>query len=365
MTLITCSACGKPYPDDQIPFRCDCGGSFDFLRLPAFSMDSSTKSQGLAKYASLLALPENAELITLGEGATPLLPCGIEGNEIFLKMESQNPTGSYKDRGTAVLVSFLRSRGVNFAVEDSSGNAGASFAGYCARAGIRAQVYVPASASGVKRIQIEAYGAQLVSVPGPRLEAAKAVLKAAEQGAVYASHAWMPFGLSGIATISYEMVEQLGQVPGTVIAPVGHGGLLYGIMKGFKSMANAGAIPYEPFYVGVQSEGCDPVADAFRRNSVEMRAIEQQETLAEGVKVAQPVRAKAILERLGGEKGQVISIREEHLRKAWLQSALCGFFMEPTSALAWAAFTSSPEDFKSPVVAVITGSGYKSNIPHL
>jgi threonine synthase len=363
MPVVACSNCGKPYPDQRTPFCCDCGGSFDYAVFPHYSSATQNASQGLGRYRSMLGLTENEQLVSLGEGNTPLIQTSLNNHEVFLKMESQNPTGSYKDRGTAVLVSFLKSRGVTFAVEDSSGNAGASFAGYCARAGIKAQVYVPDSASGPKRTQIEEYGAQLVEVPGPRSEAAKAVQQAAEKGAVYASHAWMPFGLCGIATIAYELYEQLGLVPGTVIAPVGHGGLLYGIMHGFESMFKSGAIKREPYYVGVQAQGCEPVADAFRRGSTKIREVNLFDTVAEGVKVSQPARAEAILQKLLDKRGRVVTIGETELKNAWRQSAHHGFFMEPTSALVWAALTNFPEDFKSPVVAVITGSGYKSNIP--
>ncbi|MBA3072919.1 MAG: pyridoxal-phosphate dependent enzyme, partial [Anaerolineae bacterium] len=253
MAIIECSKCHKIYPINQTPFQCECGGSFDYAEFPAFSEDLIDHSiYRMTKYNRLFGFEQDFGLVTLGEGNTPLLSTTINGSEVFCKMESHNPTGSYKDRGSAVLVSFLNSRGVRFAVEDSSGNAGASFAGYCARAGIKARVYVPESASGPKRMQIERYGAELVRVPGPRSEAAKAVLKAVNAGAVYASHAWMPFGLTGIATIAYEIVEQLGNVPETLIAPVGHGGLLYGIMRGFESMNKARRIPHEPYYIGVQ-----------------------------------------------------------------------------------------------------------------
>jgi len=229
MDNVRCTRCGKPYPKTGAPFRCECGGIFDFIDLPAFSRNEIDPSEhGLWKYHRLIGFDSNVQRVTLGEGDTALLPLSINGEEVFLKLEYQNPTASYKDRGSAVLISFLNSRGVTYAVEDSSGNAGASFAAYAARAGIRGRVYVPSTASGPKRAQIEAYGAELVEVPGPRSEAARAVLAETEKGIVYASHAAMPFGLAGIATIAYEIVQQLGQAPGTIIAPIGHGGLMYG-----------------------------------------------------------------------------------------------------------------------------------------
>lgn len=363
MTKIACSQCHQEYPADKLPYQCECGGTYDYVEFPAYDNELVDQAQfGMSKYASLFGLDQGCDWVTLGEGNTPLLATQLNGIEVFCKMESHNPTGSYKDRGTAVLVSFLKSRGVGFAVEDSSGNAGASFAGYCARAGINARVYVPETASGPKRMQIERYGAELVRVPGERSEAARAVLQAANSGAVYASHAWMPFGLTGIASIAYEIVEQLGQVPGTIVAPVGHGGLLYGIMRGFESMVKAGHIPNEPYYLGVQSSGCAPVERAFRNNSLQITDVPLSDTAAEGVKVAQPARGSAILERMSNGKGSMIAIDEDSLMASWRQSAKQGVYMEPTSALVWAAIRQNLQDFKSPVVAVITGSGYKSTI---
>jgi threonine synthase len=363
MTKIACQKCQTEYPDDRIPYKCECGGLFDYADFPAYSENFVNHSSfGMMKYSKLFGLNEVSDWVTLGEGNTPLLQTSVNGSKIFCKMESHNPTGSYKDRGSAVLVSFLKSRGVNFAVEDSSGNAGASFAGYSARADLKARVYVPESASGPKKLQIERYGAELVSVPGLRSEAAKAVLSATQAGVVYASHAWMPFGLTGIATIAYEIVEQFGQVPGTLVAPVGHGGLLYGIMRGFESMTKAGNIPQEPFYVGVQSNGCSPVTLAYSHQSTQIVDVPNYETAAEGVKVAQPARGSSILERMKAGKGKMISIDENSLLDAWRISASQGFYMEPTSALVWAVIQQNIKDFKTPVVAIITGSGYKSTI---
>jgi len=219
---------------------------------------------GYWRYRHAFGLPPAASFVSLGEGNTPLLWDDFSGRMLGLKLESLNPSGSYKDRGSAVLLSFLKSRGVTAAVEDSSGNAGASFAAYAARAQVTGRVYVPESASGPKRQQIEMYGAELMRIPGPRSEAARAVMAEVEQGVPYASHAYLPFGLAGIATIAYEIYEQMGRtVPGTIIAPVGHGGLLLGIVRGFQTLEAAGLIKSQPYYVGVQAAACDPVVRAF------------------------------------------------------------------------------------------------------
>jgi threonine synthase len=125
-------------------------------------MDENRKSPGIWCYRNQFGLPDSAPLITLGEGRTPLIWVDIAGNRVALKSDHLNPTGSFKDRGSAILASFLRDRGTDLAVEDSSGNAGASFAAYATRSGIDARIYVPESTSGPKITQIEAYGAEIV-----------------------------------------------------------------------------------------------------------------------------------------------------------------------------------------------------------
>lgn len=363
MTGVFCTQCGKPYPNTGTPFRCECGGIFDYLEFPQFEpakVDQQERS--LWRYRSMLGLDPAASPVTLGEGNTDLVTLNEQFPGVFCKLEYQNPTGSYKDRGTAVLTSFLRSRHVEYAVEDSSGNAGASFAAYAARAGLRARVYVPESASGPKRSQIEAYGAELVPVAGARSNAAAAVQMEASRGAAYASHAFMPFGLTGIATIAYEIVEQLGEVPGSVISPVGHGGLLYGMMRGFGAMTAAKFIAKEPFYLGVQSAACNPVARAYLDHYGEIQEKPSGETVAEGVKVSNPARGSAILSHIQSTGGKMIDIEEEQLLQAYHDLARMGFYVEPTSALTYAAMQQEIAILSKPLVLILTGVGFKTKI---
>ncbi len=298
--------------------------------------------------------------ITLGEGNTPLLHTEFGGRQLFLKMESQNPTGSYKDRGTVTLMDFLISRGVKAVVEDSSGNAGASLAAYAARAGIRASIFAPESTSGPKRTQIERYGSELVLIPGPRSAASDAVLEAVKGGRVYASHAYMPFGLPGIATIAFEVVEQLGCAPKTIIAPVGHGGLLYGIMLGFESLLAAGMIDRLPWYVGVQPENCAPLVRTFREDKYLISEIVPKRTTAEGTSVTNPSRAEAILERMYAGQGVFEEASEDDIVKGYLSLAQNGIYCEPTSALSLIPVLNDKIGYEGPVVAIITGSGLKA-----
>ncbi len=362
MMHIWCSNCHNPYPEDRNPHICPCGGIYDYGQFPAFSGDQILQDQqGMWKYLPMFGLKNNAPIVTLGEGNTPLLSGTINGKPVLFKMEGQNPTGSFKDRGTAVLVSFLLSRGVVEAVEDSSGNAGASFAAYAAKVGMKATIYAPESTSGPKRTQIEMHGAQLMRIPGPRAEAAKAVLQAVERGSIYASHAYMPFGLAGYATIAYELHSSLKVAPGTIIAPVGHGGLMYGLMLGFEALLNAGEINRLPFFVGVQPENCAPMTAAFQNRGIENKNLSILPTLAEGASVAAPVHSASILNRMLTGAGVMLSASEKEISEAYRYLANKGIYCEPTSSLSIIPLLNDKIEFNGPVVCVMTGSGYKTN----
>ena len=301
-------------------------------------------------------------MVSLGEGSIPLIPAQFGGRTVWLKMESQNPTGSYKDRGSAVLLSQLCARGVTQAVEDSSGNAGASYAAYAARAGVQARVFVPESASGPKRGQIEAYGADLVAVSGPRSAAAAAVLEEVSAGAVYASHAYLPFGLPGIATIAYELQAQVDGPVGTVIAPAGHGGLLLGVLRGFEALLQSGQIKGLPFFVGVQAAQCAPMAAAFESGLEAIETATEGPTLAEGVRVRRPSRVGSILQFLRDQypgSGIVTGIPEERILPAYHAMARAGIHVEPTSALAWAALEQLVGKVPEPIILILSGAGLK------
>jgi threonine synthase len=299
-------------------------------------------------------------MVSLGEGDTPLVMAETLGRQVAFKLEYLNPTGSFKDRGTAPLAAMLLSRGVAEAVEDSSGNAGASFAAYAARAGIKARVFVPDYASGPKRAQIEAYGAELVRILGPRSEAAQAVRRAADEGAVYASHALLPFGLPGIATIAYELFDQLGQAPGTVVAPVGHGSLLLGIARGFEALKAAGVVESLPKLVGVQARACAPLWAVATMGAAGLAWMTEGVTLAEGVRVRQPVRGDELLNAVQGSGGTFVAVEEEEILPGRDKLAGLGLFVEPTSALPWSALEQLGDQIPDPVVVVLSGSGLKS-----
>lgn len=322
----------------------------------------------LWRYQAALSLPEGATRVTLGEGWTPLVATEWDGRPVHLpvqlKAEHLNPTGSFKDRGAAVLVTALKATDVRAVVEDSSGNAGAALAAYAARAGLRATVYVPAHASPLKQAQIAAYGAEVVPVDGPRAEAARAVRRAAGEGAVYASHVYSPLYLQGMKTIAFELWEQLGsRVPTSVVVPVGHGGLLLGLSLGFGELLAAGLVERPPRLFGVQAQACAPLAHAWERGAAHVAPVEEGETVAEGVRIAAPPWGRAVLAAVRGSDGGVVALHDGETLAAQRKLAHQGIYVEPTSALAVAALDRLRDRLGDVPVVVLTGSGFKSPPP--
>jgi len=360
--MILCRVCHKPFPIDIFPHRCpDCGGLFGFS--PGLDFKSEEISLGLPgiwRYRMGFSLPDDAPVISLGEGNTPLIWSTVHDKKIGFKMESQNPTGSFKDRGTAVLMSWLKAAGIKEAVEDSSGNAGASFAAYASRAGIRGKVYIPASASGPKRRQIESYGSEVFPIPGPRSNAAEAVLKEVGSGAIYASHAYLPHGTAGIASLAYELLEEIGSAPGAVIMPVGHGSLLLGIALGFQALLEAGSISDLPKLIGVQAAVCAPLYKALQTDSQEIIPVPGKKTLAAGVSISDPFHGREVLAAIRRSGGSILAVEESDILKAQAQLADLGFYVEMTSGLIWSGLEQIHESLPEPIVCIITGHGLKN-----
>ncbi len=356
--VFKCTNCGRSYGLDFGGAGCPvCGGVLDLSQPLLFDAKQiDTGAQGLWRYRHAFPLPDSAQPVSLGEGGTPLVTVDLDSRRVAFKLECLQPTGSFKDRGMAVLFSALRAAGVTEAIEDSSGNAGASFAGYAARSGLRARVFVPEAAAGPKRAQIAAYGAEVVAVPGPRSRAAEAALAAVQAGAHYASHVYNPIGLAGNATAAYEIWEQVGRAPETVVLPVGHGTLLLGLHCGFKALLAAGLIDRLPRLVGVQALACAPIWAVQRYGREGLAMVSEAETVAEGIRVVRPIRGDAVLAAISESGGAMLAVDEAGIRAGHIALARMGLYVELTSAVVWEALSQVPGD----VVAILTGSGLKT-----
>ncbi len=357
---VRCTECGQEFSLTTRQWRCDCGGVFELAERPRFRPELiDRKVSSLWRYRAMLPDLNPESIISLGEGWTPLVPARAYGIEFLAKLEFLAPTGSFKDRGTTVLVSFLKDLGVTTVVEDSSGNAAASLAAYCARAQIQCKIFVPAHASPAKLVQIRAYGAELVPVEGPRENAARAAERAA-QDSYYASHVYSPLILEGTKTIAYELWEQLdGHAPDAMVFPTGHGTFLLGAYYGFHDLLEAGLIEKMPALYAVQAAACAPLYKIYTENRPELPDVPQGETIAEGIRIRRPVRWKAIMKAIRETGGSVVTVSESEILSAQRELARQGLYVEPTAAVPLAGLPQLRAFFQ-PILVPLTGIGLKS-----
>lgn len=324
--------------------------------------------------------------VSMGEGLTPLVP-GPGG--VWLKLDFVTPTLSFKDRGAAVMVAGMSAAGVGSVVADSSGNAGAALAAYAARAGIAAEIFVPASTSPGKEAAIAGTGATVRRVEGDRAAAtAAAVARLGETGAVYASHVHQPLFLHGTKTCAYELWEQLGgRAPGTVVCAAGNGSMVLGLDLGFLELQRAGLIERVPRVLAVQAQRCAPLLAGAHQGPAAPGPVAAPgpaapaasaaaapaaaaggpgPTVAEGIAIADPPRGTQILEVLSRTGGRVLLAPEERIGAAQRYLGSQGVDVEPTAAAVWAAWdlarhaATGPADEDAPVVVILGGAGVKA-----
>jgi len=354
---------GRRYPLTEPRWRGEDGSPLLVSPLPGITradIDHAARSHW--RYAR--ALPLALAPLTLGEGCTPLLEQKIAGVDLLIKPEWFNPTGSFKDRGTSVMISLLAHQRVPAILEDSSGNGGASVAAYAAAAGIAAKILAPESTSGAKLLQSRMHGAELELVPGPRQATAdEAVRQSGER--FYASHNWHPFFLQGTKTLAYELWEDLGfTAPDNVVIPTGAGSNVLGCWIGFKELLAAGQIAKLPRIFVAQPLNCSPIDASFMTGAETLVERIVRPTIAEGTAIRRPVRLQEILQALRETDGKTVALTEEQIAAAVRRLAASGLYAEPTSASAAAAIEVLAQrgDIKASetTVALLTGTGLKS-----
>ena len=305
--------------------------------------------RGLWRYRADLAV--RGEPVTLGEGATPIVPY----ERFLLKLESISPTGSFKDRGAATAITAARAAGARIVVEDSSGNAGAAIAAYAAAAGLRARIYAPDDIVASKARAIQVLGAELVKISGPRSAVTEAALIAARD-AYDVGHARDDAFLEGIKTIAYELFEELGDGLHDIVTPVGQGTMLIGLAMGFADLVAAGRMAKAPKLHGVQSEACAPLV---RGAAIGRPApVVRQPSIADGIRIPEPTRAERSYAAIRYSGGRWIAVPDDAIEQAWRQAATVGMLIEPTSAAAIVG--ARVLNLPAGAVLIITGSGLKA-----
>ena len=359
-----CRETTERYAVDACRWRSDPGGVLDLEFESQFDLNTAQKAPpNMWRYIDALPISEGASRVTFGEGMTPLVPMHFSGQEVFFKFDFMFPSGSYKDRGSAVMISHAKSLGVERVVQDSSGNGGASVACYCAKAGIACEIYVPEGTSPAKTSQISAYGATCRLIPGSREDTAAAAQEAA-RSTFYASHVWNPFFCHGVKTYVFEMFEQMGQeLPDAIVVPVGNGTLVIGAHLAFQDLQKAGLIQSVPRIIAVQAANCSPLVSAFANDLTVPELVETTPTLGEGIAIAAPARGEQILKVIRESAGDILPVSEEEIGIAWREMASKGMLIEPTSAVTVAglkAYLARDRADHESIACVLTGHGMKT-----
>ena len=361
--VIECSRCGQP-SENVLDFRCrSCGQSLEVRLQPNFDAKRIlAKKWNVGRYVKSFPYMEDFEEVTLGEGWTPLVRLN---DNVYFKLESLNPTGSFKDRGSVALISAVRrqvQKAGGYLSEDSSGNAGASVAAYAARAGLKAKVYVPETVSGPKFSQIQFYGAEVVKVPGSRQKVAEEAQKP-EPRKFYVGHILHPLFTDGIRSLAYEIAEQFEwKAPERIYLPVSAGTLLLGVINGFKHLLASNVIESMPKIVACQTEQVSPLYRRFKK--LVYKPPEKVTSVADALVSVNPPLLDIMVKRLEEIAGDAIMVKEDEILEAFHELAKKGFFVEPSSAVAYAAYkkslSSEEARAKERTVIVLTGTGLKS-----
>lgn len=354
-----CEACGREYAADG-PWRCTCGHALDYAERSLPERDdppdprSFDRDRGLWAFEAFLPVERR---VSLGEGWTPLI--NAPAFDAQIKLDSVFPTGSFKDRGATVTLSQAAALGVDRVVEDSSGNAGLAVATYAARAGIDAEIYVPAGAKASKLRKIERTGADVVRVEGSRADVTDACHDALDGGAWYASHAWQPAFFAGTMTWALEVAAQRDwAVPDAVVVPVGHGTLLLGAYRGFSALQAVGWTDSVPRLLGAQAAGHAPIAAGEAALDGDASGSEAND-IADGIQIDAPARGRQLLDAIEATGGAAVAVDAAATEQAHDRLGRAGLQVEPTCATALAALTQYREqgtvDDGEDVVVVLSG----------
>ncbi|MBX7256955.1 MAG: threonine synthase [Candidatus Hydrogenedentes bacterium] len=356
-----CPSCGEPF-------------SLRFLGRVSTTLFAE-QPHSMWAYGELLPLASPASIISIDEGATPLvnapntaLRAGV--GEVLLKNETANPTGSFKDRQISVAISHAREIGADTVAVVSSGNVACSTAAYAARAGMKAVLFMHGHAAPGKIAQAAAYGATVVRVDSP---SARAVFELCMEACrtfdwYHASTAgiYEPYNVEGAKTIAYELYWQTeGKLPDWIVAPVGGGGLLGGIWRGLLDLKNLGVISTLPRLAGVQASGCAPLKTAIEENQCFLDTLKtpwpNPKTVAGGIADDILFDGHTALPAIRTSNGVAVAVDDEAIIDAELALAGSeGILCDPCSAVTIAALSKLPDTTPDTrVCCVITGTGMK------
>jgi threonine synthase len=372
---LTCFKCNKEYPATAINTYATCCNqpliaNYDLGKSSRKIIDSD--DQSIWRYSSLLPVINKENIVSLGEGMTPMLPLIKSASRhglsnVLLKDESFNPTGSFKARGISVAVSKAKELDIKRCIVPTAGNAGGALAAYCARASMQCTVIMPRKTPEIFKQECLMYGADLVLVDGLINDCAvKAMELRSKQEYFDVSTMKEPYRLEGKKTMGYEIAEQLNwELPDVIVYPAGGGTGLIGIWKAFKEMQQLGWITGPlPRMMAVQAANCAPIQHAMKNRNGWRENFVPRPSVANGLAVPYPFAMDMILDVLEESGGDVCSIAEEEIISSMKEIAATeGMTLSPEGAAAWngvlklvARKTIDPSE---KIVVLNTGTGYK------
>jgi len=378
VTELYCSKCGKRYSIDTIITLCSCGCpilvDYDYERAGRIidRNDRANRPHSMWKYREVLPVIDDENIVSLGEGGTPLLPSAAIGSELslrhlYFKDESVNPTGSFKARGLGMAVSRAKELGIERVIIPTAGNAGSAVAAYAARAGIACKVIMPKDVPAPFLVDCTYHGAEIELVDGSIKDCG------ARAGELVRSEGWFsmatlkePYRIEGKKTMGYELAEHFGyDLPDVVIYPTGGGTGLIGMWKAFDEMERMGWIDSRrPRMVAVQSDGCAPIPRAYEQGKDHADEWENPHTLAAGLRVPSAVGDFLMLRAIRDSGGLALAVSDDEIiRDTFEIASKEGIFTAPEGGAVLACLKRmldkgevSPDDR---IVLFITGSGYK------
>lgn len=373
-TRVTCATCGAVTSDLTSRSRCECGGLLSVVHEPAahgaalraaLAPEASAILSGVWRFAAVVHPSATDSAVSHPEGNTPLLArhaiarfTGLE--QLLLKHEGHNPTGSFKDRGMTVAVTQAVRTGARAVACASTGNTSASLAAYAAHAGLPALVFVPAGNVALgKMAQALAYGARTLLVDGDFDDCLRLVQQAGDELGIYLVNSINPFRIEGQKTIVLEMLQQLHwQAPDWIVVPAGNLGNVSAFGKALREARAWGLIDRVPRIAAVQAAGAAPFAAAFDRGFDRLEPV-RAETIATAIRIGAPASYSRAVEAIRETDGVVLAVTDAEILEAKAVVDAAGVGAEPASAAAVAGARAlrtrgriSPD---ATVVAVLTG----------
>src|SRR5712691_9484070 len=359
LSHLECTACGLRHDPEQLQTVCIACGKVLFARYDLDAVRQAVQPPDFAcrrwdmwRYSELLPVRDPRNVISLGEGLTPLVEIrphgaralGLERGQVLIKEEGQNPTASFKARGLSAAVSRARELGATSIALPSAGNAGAAAAAYAAAAGLECHLAMPKDVPELNQVEAKMYGADVTLVDGLISDAGRLIRELAPK------HGWFdvstlrePYRQEGKKTMGIELAEQGGWgeacLPDVIVYPTGGGTGIVGMRKAFDELETLGWIgSRRPKMVVVQAEGCAPIVRAFDRGERFAEPWQNAQTIAAGLRVPRAIGDYLILDAVRDTGGTAIAVSEDAIRDAQLEMGrLAGVYAAPEAAATWAA----------------------------